>query len=1291
MHGKKSEIELLQSCLQGQGASFELLVSRYQSLVCAITYSATLNLDKSEELAQETFLLAWKNLRQLQDLSKFKAWLCRIAKSVVLNWLRARQRDVLVKSAPLEDASAQTVSIEQPVDAVVSEEQQAMVNQALEEIPETYRVPLILYYRESKSTREVGDLIGLNENATRQRIARARQMLKGQVAAMVETTLNQSRPGKAFVAGVMASLAGVSMKGTATAAVAGTVTAGISAGILKITSLAAGLLVVAGVSVWVYNREPTTSSPPHVQNIVPDSNVGGQAQVLAGPNSLVSDFMVGPDETAAEETNALVSTVNPQPLVEAAAAPYVFKPRGVLSGLITCAETGVPVRDASIRINGQDRRHIKTDINGFYFVDKTFNPGSNQLFIDSNDYVGYGSNSNAPMLNLSPGQQVVQHFQLPRACKVRVKVVDTNGLGLKGVSVVPTSLVGNPYHVINDQGPSRRTNHQGFVLLGGFPPLDTDYMITAMAEEVIRRQHQGGGLYHVEEQYAYFPARALVRLTDPNVTTDVTIVLERGQTVFGYAEFSDGQPARDIKLGLQPTWWHCPGGQNLHRVQADGTFRIPHVIPGTYDIVLAHLDADGLTASSSIVMQAEVNPVSGDPLTLQLPIASPQAGVAISGRLNFLGEERPHDVFISVRLGRAAIKEHYVALSGMPRNSRSKEFTINGLEEDAYDLIVTGPRIRRVVLEEVQAPAVGLEVDVEPVKSPSVVGTVIGKDTQEPISDFQIRAKVIEGNSGWEADRWVSYRHDEGYFKLDLFGHGVYQIQVLAEGYAPTWSNPFDTDKDPDKLVVVLSRGGILKGQIVNQAGEPISQAKVIPLSLSADTRKRTEHLFATEKGAVITRNGSFSFSHIPEGVEAIQIKHPDYAMQVRRDIAISAGQTTYLDDLVLTTGGALEGVVLDGQGLPKAKETLCFCDAETGSTTDPDRRWATTVTDVNGYYRVEHLPPRKCYVYRENRGQATGVTRRTVTPVEGESIRLDFGGDYRVTGTLTLEEGNPAQQRLAISGMFPTQFECLTYTDDQGQFSFTGIVPGSYYLRYLNKSETPRRWIRIAPVTVTDANLDLDAVHGRESPPLNSDPLAALRSVSSEPIERTLSIKLPLLQPRFHWTFYRQVDLLAGKLSLRIIRNQQTQEIVIFQDGKFSEGWTSMPFPQPKVGEVYFSFQSSHKYLTTPSDRLEIELEVVQDLDGIGALQTGYLPAGRYRSSGTYDLVTDEYEVPEAFKSMPPEVVEKMRENLQFKAMVETWDTSWPLVITGEQGWLEGEQREVLLKTLERLDAQEN
>ena len=89
-----SEIELLKASLRGQTPAFEVIVQKYQSLICAITYSATGSVDKSEELAQEAFVKCWKNLDQLKDLTKFRAWLCSIVRHVINDSYRKQKSDI---------------------------------------------------------------------------------------------------------------------------------------------------------------------------------------------------------------------------------------------------------------------------------------------------------------------------------------------------------------------------------------------------------------------------------------------------------------------------------------------------------------------------------------------------------------------------------------------------------------------------------------------------------------------------------------------------------------------------------------------------------------------------------------------------------------------------------------------------------------------------------------------------------------------------------------------------------------------------------------------------------------------------------------------------------------------------------------------------------------------------------------------------------------------------------------------------------------------------------------------
>jgi len=85
---------LLDASLAGNKQAFGRIVRRYQSLLCAIAYSATGDLGLSEDLAQETFLIAWKRLGDLRDRTKLRAWLVGIGRNVINSAIRRRGRDL---------------------------------------------------------------------------------------------------------------------------------------------------------------------------------------------------------------------------------------------------------------------------------------------------------------------------------------------------------------------------------------------------------------------------------------------------------------------------------------------------------------------------------------------------------------------------------------------------------------------------------------------------------------------------------------------------------------------------------------------------------------------------------------------------------------------------------------------------------------------------------------------------------------------------------------------------------------------------------------------------------------------------------------------------------------------------------------------------------------------------------------------------------------------------------------------------------------------------------------------
>ncbi len=247
------ENELLQASLAGNTEAFGKVVHRYQSLVCAITYSATGDVGRSEELAQEAFLRAWRNLSQLEDTTKFRAWLCTIARNLAHASIRDRSRDMVEGAEPLEGCEPVVAAGPGPVQVAMDKEHQELVWSAVQRIPEKYREPLVLFYRRQQSVSEVAADLELSEDTVRQRLHRGRQLIKAEVSSLVEGTLTRSGPGKTFTIAVVAALptlvtppasaavVGVAAKGVPTAKTA--FAAGLSGAILgPVLGLLGGVL-----------------------------------------------------------------------------------------------------------------------------------------------------------------------------------------------------------------------------------------------------------------------------------------------------------------------------------------------------------------------------------------------------------------------------------------------------------------------------------------------------------------------------------------------------------------------------------------------------------------------------------------------------------------------------------------------------------------------------------------------------------------------------------------------------------------------------------------------------------------------------------------------------------------------------------------------------------------------------------------------------------------------------------------------------------------------------------------
>ncbi len=153
-----SDRRLVELHLSGDRSAFRQIVERYQAMVCALGLSACGDIGRSEDLAQEVFVAAWKQLPALREPEKLRGWLAGIARNLGHNSFRRQQRTPTAQAEPL---SVETPSeADSPQQKAISAEEAGLMWNALEGIPENYREPMVLYYREHQSVSGGGGRAG---------------------------------------------------------------------------------------------------------------------------------------------------------------------------------------------------------------------------------------------------------------------------------------------------------------------------------------------------------------------------------------------------------------------------------------------------------------------------------------------------------------------------------------------------------------------------------------------------------------------------------------------------------------------------------------------------------------------------------------------------------------------------------------------------------------------------------------------------------------------------------------------------------------------------------------------------------------------------------------------------------------------------------------------------------------------------------------------------------------------------------------------------------------------------
>jgi RNA polymerase sigma-70 factor (ECF subfamily) len=177
---------LVERARGSDSAAFDELVERYKQRVYATIYHMTSNHEDANDLAQETFIRAYKNLHRFKGDSSFYTWIYRIAVNTTINFLNSHRRRAK-NNLSLDDVDAriqddpdfiERTSGESPDREVAANELMRQLNLALQKLSPEHRLVVTLYDIQGLSHAEIAKITNSSEGTIRSRLYYARLQLQ---------------------------------------------------------------------------------------------------------------------------------------------------------------------------------------------------------------------------------------------------------------------------------------------------------------------------------------------------------------------------------------------------------------------------------------------------------------------------------------------------------------------------------------------------------------------------------------------------------------------------------------------------------------------------------------------------------------------------------------------------------------------------------------------------------------------------------------------------------------------------------------------------------------------------------------------------------------------------------------------------------------------------------------------------------------------------------------------------------------------------------------------------------
>lgn len=172
----KGDIHYIEEVLDGKTNAFSCLIDRHKDNVFNLAFRICGNRDEAEEVAQDSFIKAFRSLKGFRMKSSFATWLYRIVYNTSISYLRSKRKDHI----SIDDFPAgvkEAIGFDPSEDEAEMKHREDLVNFALQKLREEDRALITFYYYDDLSIDEISEIIGVGKSNVKVRLFRARKQM----------------------------------------------------------------------------------------------------------------------------------------------------------------------------------------------------------------------------------------------------------------------------------------------------------------------------------------------------------------------------------------------------------------------------------------------------------------------------------------------------------------------------------------------------------------------------------------------------------------------------------------------------------------------------------------------------------------------------------------------------------------------------------------------------------------------------------------------------------------------------------------------------------------------------------------------------------------------------------------------------------------------------------------------------------------------------------------------------------------------------------------------------------